>query len=182
MGVNLICGKFLDETLGLIQGQELGYTDTHECGLFLDKNRIFQGNVRLQSDFINNRRSANRVFELTVDLCNHLTHGFQFGEHVVSAIHLSSHQAGHLRVGDCELNSRLKVPKCAFLTWLIIGPRRPLRVESFPNAFSRTVGKDRKRRVCPVGAVSKTITEYSIDLTCLGTSSIRARRSEAMRP
>jgi len=33
--------------------------------------------------------------------------------------------------------------------------------------------------VCPVGAVSKTITEYSIDLTCLGTSSIRAGRSEA---
>ena len=69
--------------------------------------------------------------------------------------------------------------KYAFLTWLIIGPRRPLKVESFPSAFSRTVGKDRKRRVCPVGAVSKTITEYSIDLTCLGASSIRTGRSEA---
>jgi hypothetical protein len=73
----------------------------------------------------------------------------------------------------------VKCSKTRFLTWLIIGPRRPLRVESFPSAFSRTVGKDRKRRVCPVGAVSKTITEYSIDLTCLGTSSIRAGRSGA---
>lgn len=44
---------------------------------------------------------------------------------------------------------------------------RPLSVESFPSAFSRTLGKERKRRVCPVGAVSNTITEYSIDLTCL---------------
>ena len=65
-----------------------------------------------------------------------------------------------------------------FLTWLIIGPRRPLRVESFPSAFSNTVGKDKKRSVCPVGAVSKTITEYSIDLTCLGTSSVRAGQLE----
>jgi len=37
MGVDLVCGELLDETLGLIQGQELRYTDTHECGLFLTK-------------------------------------------------------------------------------------------------------------------------------------------------
>ena len=48
-----------------------------------------------------------------------------------------------------------------------MGPMRPLSVESFPSAFSRTLGKERKRRVCPVGAVSNTITEYSMDLTCL---------------
>lgn len=44
---------------------------------------------------------------------------------------------------------------------------RPLSVESFPSAFSSTLGKERKRRVCPVGAVSNTMTEYSMDLTCL---------------
>jgi hypothetical protein len=48
-----------------------------------------------------------------------------------------------------------------------MGPMRPLSVDSFPSAFSSTLGKERKRRVCPVGAVSNTITEYSMDLTCL---------------
>ena len=91
MGVNLVCGELLNETLGLIQGQELGYTDTHECGLFLEKNRVFQGDVRLQPDFTNNKWSTDRVLELAVDLRDHLTHGFQFGEHVVGAIHLTSH-------------------------------------------------------------------------------------------
>jgi len=57
--------------------------------------------------------------------------------------------------------------RTCILTWLIIGPNRDPRVLSLPNAFSRTVGKDKKRSVCPVGAVSKTITEYSMDLTCL---------------
>lgn len=56
--------------------------------------------------------------------------------------------------------------------WLIIGPMRPLSVESLPSAFSSTVGKERKRSVCPVGAVSNTITEYSIDLTCLGMGGV----------
>ncbi len=53
------------------------------------------------------------------------------------------------------------------LTWLIIGPNREPSVLSLPKAFSSTVGNDKKRKVWPVGAVSKTITEYSIDLTCL---------------
>jgi hypothetical protein len=50
-----------------------------------------------------------------------------------------------------------------------MGPMRPLSVDSFPSAFSSTLGKERKRRVWPVGAVSKTIAEYSMDLTCLYT-------------
>jgi hypothetical protein len=52
-------------------------------------------------------------------------------------------------------------------TWFNIGPNLPLRELNFFRAFSKTEGKDRKRRVCPVGAVSKTITENCIDLTCL---------------
>jgi hypothetical protein len=51
-----------------------------------------------------------------------------------------------------------------------IGPKRPPSVLSFPNAFSNTEGNDKKRSVCPVGAVSKTITENSMDLTCLAIS------------
>jgi len=48
-----------------------------------------------------------------------------------------------------------------------MGPNLDPSVLNFASAFSRTVGKDKKRSVCPVGAVSKTITEYCIDLTCL---------------
>jgi len=54
-----------------------------------------------------------------------------------------------------------------------MGPKREPSELSLPSAFSRTVGNDRKRRVCPVGAVSKTMTEYSIDFTCL----LRDKRS-----
>ena len=36
MGVNFVRGELLDETFGLVQGQELGYTNAHECGLFLE--------------------------------------------------------------------------------------------------------------------------------------------------
>ena len=54
-----------------------------------------------------------------------------------------------------------------------MGPIRPLNVDSFPSAFSSTLGKERKRRVWPVGAVSKTIAEYSMDLTCLHTDTYR---------
>jgi len=48
-----------------------------------------------------------------------------------------------------------------------MGPNLPDKPLSLPSAFSRTEGKDKNRNVCPVGAVSKTITENSIDLTCL---------------
>lgn len=47
--------------------------------------------------------------------------------------------------------------------WLSIGPKDRPKVENLAKAFSRTVGKERKRRVWPVGAVSKTITEYSLE-------------------
>ena len=57
-------------------------------------------------------------------------------------------------------------------TWLIIGPNRLPRVLSFPRAFSSTEGNDKKRSVCPVGAVSNTMTENCIDLTCLEPSSV----------
>lgn len=76
MGVNFVGGELLDQTLGLVQGQELGYTDTDECGLFLEKTRVFHGDVRLRPHGINNKWGTNRVFELTVDFRNHLTHGF----------------------------------------------------------------------------------------------------------
>ena len=38
---------------------------------------------------------------------------------------------------------------------------------SFPRPFSTTVGNDSRRRVCPVGAVSKTTTEKFIPRTNL---------------
>jgi hypothetical protein len=53
MGVNLVCGELLDETFGLIQGQKLGYTDTHECGLFLEN--FFYSDVRLRPHATSNR-------------------------------------------------------------------------------------------------------------------------------
>jgi hypothetical protein len=43
MGVNFVRGEFLDQTLGLVQGQELGYTDAHEGGLFLERENGFAG-------------------------------------------------------------------------------------------------------------------------------------------
>ena len=39
MGVNFVCGELLNETLGLVQGQKLGYTDTHKSCLFLKKKK-----------------------------------------------------------------------------------------------------------------------------------------------
>ncbi|KAG5519067.1 hypothetical protein PMAC_002153 [Pneumocystis sp. 'macacae'] len=50
--------------------------------------------------------------------------------------------------------------------WLIIGPKRDPSPEILVSAFSSTVGNDRNRSVWPVGAVSNTHTEYSIDFTC----------------
>lgn len=49
-------------------------------------------------------------------------------------------------------------PPRAPRTVLSIGPNWEESWESLPSAFSRTVGNWRKRRVCPVGAVSKTMT------------------------
>ena len=72
-----------------------------------------------------------------------------------------------------EVERRLGAHRDMTNTWLIIGPMRPLSVESFPSAFSSTLGKERKRRVWPVGAVSNTIAEYSMDLTCLHTRTVR---------
>lgn len=40
-------------------------------------------------------------------------------------------------------------------------------LKSFPNPFSTTWGNERRRKVCPVGAVSKTTTEKFIALTSL---------------
>mmetsp|Transcript_26918 Transcript_26918/g.57667 ORF Transcript_26918/g.57667 Transcript_26918/m.57667 type:complete len:259 (-) Transcript_26918:74-850(-) len=45
-------------------------------------------------------------------------------------------------------------------------PNRSLSSMTLPKAFSRIVGKDNKRRVCPVGAVSKTTTSKSRFCTC----------------
>lgn len=52
-------------------------------------------------------------------------------------------------------------------TCWIIGPNLPPSVASLPSAFSSTLGNERNRSVWPVGAVSKTMTSNSIDLTCL---------------
>jgi hypothetical protein len=62
-----------------------------------------------------------------------------------------------------------------------MGPMRPLSVDNFPSAFSSTVGKERNRKVCPVGAVSNTITEYSIDLTCLVETWVYGRTDKGWR-
>src|ERR1700712_4538179 len=51
-----------------------------------------------------------------------------------------------------------------------MGPNCVDSWETFAKAFSRTEGNWRKRRVCPVGAVSKTIVSYLSSLTCLRTS------------
>lgn len=43
-----------------------------------------------------------------------------------------------------------------------------LRIRSnFPNPFSTTLGKERRRRVCPVGAVSNTTHEKFMPFTNL---------------
>ena len=100
MSVNLVCGELLDQTLGLVQGQELRYTNTHECGLFLVKKGEFPGLCQMRPYATNYEWATNWIFELAVDFRNHLAHGFQFGEHVFRAIRLPSHQAGHLRIDD----------------------------------------------------------------------------------
>src|SRR5271170_6001928 len=51
-----------------------------------------------------------------------------------------------------------------------MGPNREDNRETLASAFSRTVGKERKRRVWPVGAVSKMMTLYSIESTYFMTS------------
>lgn len=66
-------------------------------------------------------------------------------------------------------------PPMRLVIWLIMGPMRPLSALSLPRAFSSTVGKERKRRVCPVGAVSNTMTEYSMDFTCLHRERLNTR-------
>lgn len=58
--------------------------------------------------------------------------------------------------------------------WDIIGPIRPLMPDNFASAFSKTAGNERNRSVCPVGAVSKMIVSYVIELTCLGRWSAEA--------
>ena len=100
MSVNFIRSKLLDETFGLVQGQELGYANTHKRGLFLQKKRNSCGDFKLWLDVTNGKRGTNWVFELAIDFRNHLTHGFQFREHVVGAIRLTSHQTRHLQIGN----------------------------------------------------------------------------------
>ena len=50
--------------------------------------------------------------------------------------------------------------------WLSMLPIDDLRLLMLSRDFSMMVGKDRRRRVCPVGAVSKTTTSYSMFWTC----------------
>ena len=78
VGVNFICGELLNETFGLVQGQELGYTDTHKRGLFLVEKNGFYRSTSGSSGMppITNESGTNRVFELAIDLRDHLTHGF----------------------------------------------------------------------------------------------------------
>ena len=47
------------------------------------------------------------------------------------------------------------------------GPTWFLSLNNLPRPFSATVGNDRSRNVCPVGAVSNTTTEKFILLTSL---------------
>ena len=57
--------------------------------------------------------------------------------------------------------------KCADLTWEMNGATLFFSVSILPSEFSMMDGKDRSRRVCPVGAVSNTTTEKSILFTSL---------------
>lgn len=52
-------------------------------------------------------------------------------------------------------------------TWEIKGPICDLRRNSLLSPFSTTDGNASKRKVCPVGAVSKTTTEKFIPCTNL---------------
>src|SRR5690348_8107895 len=47
-------------------------------------------------------------------------------------------------------------------TWVISGPRVFFIRRSLPRPFSTTVGIDKRRSVCPVGAVSNTTTSKFI--------------------
>lgn len=51
-----------------------------------------------------------------------------------------------------------------------MGPNLPEISAILPRAFSSTLGKLRKRRVWPVGAVSNTMVSNDVDLTCFMTS------------
>jgi len=53
---------------------------------------------------------------------------------------------------------------------LSMGPNCVESWETFAKAFSRTEGNCKKRRVWPVGAVSKMMVSYERDFTCLRTS------------
>lgn len=64
----------------------------------------------------------------------------------------------------------LLLPPRAPIIVLSMGPNWVDSWESLARAFSSTVGNWRKRRVWPVGAVSKIIVSYERDLTCLSTS------------
>mmetsp|Transcript_27262 Transcript_27262/g.60053 ORF Transcript_27262/g.60053 Transcript_27262/m.60053 type:complete len:232 (-) Transcript_27262:209-904(-) len=57
-------------------------------------------------------------------------------------------------------------PPIMAVAWPINPPNLSLSSMTLPRAFSRIVGKDNKRRVCPVGAVSKTTTSKSRFCTC----------------
>lgn len=75
-----------------------------------------------------------------------------------------------------EALSADSLPDCsAQRTWLSIGPKRPERVLSFESAFSSTEGKERKRRVWPVGAVSNTV-RVCTSAGCHYASGIRTHR------
>eukprot|EP00128_Syssomonas_multiformis_P017429 Colp12_sorted_trinity150504_noHs@7695 len=56
------------------------------------------------------------------------------------------------------------------VTWLIMGAKRFLSCMTFSRALLRLFGRANRRSVCPVGAVSKTMTSYSMLRTSFMTS------------
>jgi hypothetical protein len=156
MGVDFVSSQLLNESFGFVQGQELGYADANEGG-FLLYEEVSGYYTNLPSNI------TDRVLELSVDFCDDRAHVLQLGKHIFLRPCFPSHHGGHLRGSISLRGTDMTVER----TWLIIGPKRDPRLLSFPRAFSRTVGKDKNRRVWPVGAVSNTMTEYSIDFTCL---------------
>jgi len=111
-------------------------------------------------------RVSYRIFELGIDFRNNFPHLIQFRKHILLRCSTSKHRL-HLMNQLASHSPVMRRWERGELTCESIGPNLPPSVDNLPRAFSRTEGKERNRSVCPVGAVSNTITENSIDLTCL---------------
>jgi hypothetical protein len=124
---------------------------------------------------VSHQRSTDRILELSIDFCNDAPHGLELLRDTEATQHGT--QSGKAPAWNASsMLSPLPMPIMLDICD-IMGPNRPDRPLSLARAFSSTAGKERKRRVWPVGAVSKTISEYFIELTCLVERLARPRGS-----